>query len=176
MALQNSNEFEPARVGLGAGILYGIGVGIHDITKTKVGQQFYISGTFNDATNTSVLVLLDTIYGAAGGALVASSISLIFSEPLGTAVQYGSGTGAWIGFGFGLIDAFVLAEGPDFAQAASHSSSNKISGLLTYRNKNESLQVGMLNPELTTQKVITKTTVSTTYHPSMQVLNLKVNL
>lgn len=176
MALQNTNEFGPARVGLGAGTLYGIGVGIHDITKTTPGQQFYISGTFNDATNSSVLVLLDTVYGAAGGAIIASSISLILQEPLGTAVQYGAGTGAWVGFGFGLIDAFVLTEGPNFAQAASYSSPNNISGLLTYRNKNESLQVGMLNPELTTQKIISENSVGTTYHTSIQVLKLKVNL
>lgn len=175
MGLQNSNEFGPARIGLGAGTLYGIGVGVHDIIQTQPGQQYYISGTFNDATNTSVLVLLDTVYGAAGGAVVASSISLILKEPLGTAVRYGAGTGAWLGFGFGLVDAFALAEGPDFSQQATVSQNN-ISGLLTYRNENQSIQVGMLNPELVAQKEISKKSVSTTYRPSMQVLKLKVNL
>lgn len=176
MALQNSNEFGPARVGLGAGTLYGISVSIHDIVKTQPGQQFYISGTFNDATNSSVLVLLDTVYGAAGGAVIASSFSLMLQKPLGTAVQYGSGTGAWIGFGFGLIDAFVLAEGPNFAQQISSYQNNNISGFLTYRNQEESVQVGMLNPELIAQKEISKTSVSTTYYPSMQVVKLKINL
>lgn len=176
MALQNSNEFGPARVGLGAGTLYGIGVGVHDIVKTQVGQQFYVSGTFNDATNTSVLVLLDTVYGAAGGVVIASSISLILQEPLGTAVQYGAGTGAWIGFGFGLVDAFVLAEGPDFSQAASFSHQKDVSGLITYRSDDESVQVGILNPELTRQKMISRNSVNSYYRPSMQVVKLKIDL
>lgn len=175
MALQNSDEFEPARVGLGAGTLYGIGVGVYDITQTQPGQQFYISGTFNDATNSSVLVLLDTIYGAAGGALVASSISLIIKEPLDKALQYGAGSGAWIGFGFGLIDAFMLAEGPDFSQQST-SSKQQINGLITYSNEAKSVQVGMFNPEFILQKKITSETVQATYTPSMNVLKLKVNL
>jgi hypothetical protein len=174
MALQNTDEFEPARVGLGAGTLYGIGVGVYDITQTQPGQQFYISGTFNDGTNSSVLVLLDTIYGAAGGALIASSIALIVKNPLDTALQYGSGTGAWVGFGFGLIDAFVLANGPDFSQQTASSRQN-ISGLITYSNDPKSVEVGMFTPEFITQKKITQNTIETTYTPSMKVLKLKID-
>src|SRR5690625_1201908 len=64
MALQDNDEFGPIRVGLGTGTLYGIGVGIHDASLVDKGQQFYLSGTFNDATNTSIVPLLDTLYGA----------------------------------------------------------------------------------------------------------------
>lgn len=175
MALQNSDEFEPARVGLGAGTLYGIGVGVYDITQTQPGQQFYISGTFNDATNSSVLVLLDTIYGAAGGALIASSISLILKKPLDTALQYGSGTGAWVGFGFGLIDAFMLADGPNYSQQSASVQQN-ISGIITYSNNAKSVKVGMFNPEFVTQKKITQNTIKTMHTPSMNVLKLKISL
>lgn len=175
MALQNTDEFGPARVGLGAGTLYGIGVGVYDITQTQPGQQFYISGTFNDATNTSVLVLLDTIYGAAGGALIASSISLILKKPLSTALQYGSGTGAWVGFGFGLIDAFMLSKGPNYSQQSASLQQN-ISGLITYTNNTNSFEVGMFNPELITQKKITQSEITTTFAPSMNVLKLKIGL
>lgn len=175
MALQNSDEFEPLRVGLGAGTLYGIGLGVYDVTQTQKGQQFYISGTFNDGTNTSILVLLDTFYGAAGGALIASSISLIIQEPVVDALQYGSGIGAWAGFGFGLIDAFILAEGPSPSESVTSGGLNSVSSLLTYSNSTQSVKVGMISPELITQKQLTQSTLRINYNASVNVVNLKVN-
>ncbi len=175
MALQNSDEFEPLRVGLGAGTLYGIGLGVYDVTQTQKGQQFYISGTFNDGTNTSILVLLDTFYGAAGGALIASSVSLIIQEPVVDALQYGSGIGAWAGFGFGLIDAFILAEGPSPSESVTSGGLNSVSGLLTYSNSTQSVKVGMISPELITQKQLTHSTLKINYNASVNVVNLKVN-
>lgn len=176
MALQNSDDFGPVRVGLGSGTLYGIGMGINDISQTSKGQQFYISGTFNDGTNTSILLLLDTIYGAAGGAVIASSISLIFQKPLAQALQYGTGTGAWIGFGFGIMDAFVFAEGPDFSKQSLSRSYSEVSGLLTYSNASQSVKVGMLSPEIIAQKKLTNNFFATSYKPSLNVLELKINL
>lgn len=176
MALQNSSEFEPVRVGLGAGTLYGIGMGIYDISRVNKGQQFYISGTFNDGTNTSILLLFDTFYGAAGGAIIASSISLIAQEPIDKALQYGAGAGAWVGFGFGIVDAFVLAEGPDFSQQTALSSSPAVDGLLTYSNASQSLQLGMLSPGLIAQKKLSSNSLITTYSPSLNVFNVKVEL
>lgn len=176
MALQNSTDFDPVRVGLGAGTLYGIGMGIYDVSRVDKGQQFYISGTFNDGTNTSILLLFDTFYGAAGGALIASSISLIAQEPIDKALQYGAGAGAWVGFGFGIIDAFIFAEGPDFSQQAALSSTTTVDGLLTYHNASKSLQLGMLSPGLIAQKKLSSRSLTTTYTPSLNVLNVKVNL
>lgn len=175
MALQNPDEidFEPARIGLGAGTLYGIGVGINDIVQTPPGQKFYISGTFNDATNTSVLVLLDTIYGAAGGAIVASSISLIIKAPLGTALQYGAGSGAWLGFGFGLVDAFALAEGPGYSQQTLLQQ-RSVEGLLTYSSSSNNVEVGMISPDFFSQKKLTSTNLTTTVRPSLKVVDISV--
>lgn len=175
MALQDNDDFEPLRVGLGAGTLYGIGVGVYDVTQTNKGQQFYISGTFNDGTNSSILVLLDTFYGAAGGALIASSISLIIQEPIVDALQYGSGAGAWVGFGFGLVDAFVLANGPNFSEPVASVSQNSVSGLVTYSNASQSVELGMISPELVKQKQLSKTSLKTTYNASVKLVNLKVN-
>jgi hypothetical protein len=176
MALKNSDEFGPVRVGLGAGTLYGIGMGVYDVTRVSKGQQFYISGTFNDGTNTSIIILLDTIYGAAGGAIVASSVSLILKDPLGDALQYGAGTGAWIGFGFGIADAFIFSDGPNFSQKSIAESQNNVNGLLTYSNSSNSLEVGMINPKMIKQKKISNTSVTTNYTPSLGVIQLKVNL
>lgn len=175
MALQNSNDFAPVRVGLGAGTLYGIGMGVYDLSQISKGQQYYIAGTFNDGLNSSILVLLDTFYGAAGGALIASSISLIIKAPFGKAVQYGAGAGAWTGFGFGLFDAFVLAQGPDFSSPSANKGSNGGSGLITYSSANHSLEMGLINPVLLQQKELTKKSLKTVYQPSVHLLDLKIN-
>ncbi|WP_372638854.1 hypothetical protein [Fodinibius sp.] len=177
MALQDNDKFGPIRVGLGTGTLYGIGVGIHDISLIDKGQQFYLSGTFNDATNSSVIPLLDTIYGAAGGALIASSVALIIKEPLANALQYGSGIGAWAGFGFGLVDAFFLAEGPDFSQASTLSPSpSNVDGFITYENASRSVEIGMISPSMFKQTTMSASTLSTSWAPSVTVMNLSVNL
>jgi len=175
MALQDNDEFGPIRVGLGTGTLYGIGVGIHDASLVDKGQQFYLSGTFNDATNTSIIPLLDTLYGAAGGALIASSVSLIIKEPLVDAMQYGAGAGAWIGFGFGLVDAFFLAEGPNFARASTAAPSNA-EGFITYQNKSKSVEIGMISPTVIKQITLSEHALSTSWKPTLNVMNLSVNL
>lgn len=176
MALQNSDDFDPVRVSLGAGTLYGIGMGVYDVSKTSKGQQFYISGTFNDGTNTSILVLLDTIYGAAGGAIVASSVSLILKKPLTDALQYGSGAGAWIGFGFGLVDAFVLSNGADLSRQNLSVQRDGADGMLTYSNSSESINIGMLSPTFFQKKEVSGTSIRTRYKPALQVIELKIDL
>lgn len=175
MALQNEDKFGPVRVGLGAGTLYGIGVGVYDMSRVDKGQQFYLSGTFNDATNSTIIPLLDTLYGAAGGAIIASSVSLILQEPFVEAIQYGAGAGAWIGFGFGLVDAFALAEGPNFAAQSSVGISS-VDGLISYQNSSSSIGIGMLSPNLFAQKKLSTNSFTTSYQPSITVMNLSVNL
>lgn len=110
MGLQNSDNFAPLRIGLGAGILSGAGIAIYDIATLPQGQQFFISGIFNDGNNSSIIILLDTMYGAAGGAVLGSAVMLIQNKPLVEGLQYGGSAGVWAGFGLGLIDAFILSE------------------------------------------------------------------
>lgn len=175
MALQNSSEFDPVRVGLGAGTLYGISVGVYDLSTIETGQQFYISGTFNDGTNTTVIVLLDTFYGAVSGAVIASSFSLIAKEPIVDALQYGSGVGAWAGFGFGLIDAFALANRPGSQQAGVHGNGQQTSGLLTYKTENK-IEVGLLSPSLIQTKTIHTNSIESTVNPAVDILQLNIRL
>lgn len=174
MAIKNTDNMKPVQVALGAGTLYGMGVGIYDVSHGTKGQQFYISGTFNDGENSTIIVLLDTFYGTATGAIIASSVSLIIQEPLLDALQYGSGIGAWAGFGFGLFDAFLMSKGGSNALQARASQSD-ISGLLTYTNQSRSLQVGMLNPELITQKKINSRSIELDYSPAVDLVNLQVH-
>lgn len=176
MALQNSNEYRPVEVGLGAGTLYGIGMGAYDMTQVDTGEQFYISGTFNDGTNRSILVLLDTIYGAAGGMVVGTSVTLIAQERIEKGLQYGAGAGAWLGFGFGLFDAFALSQRPDDLQASSMNSKHSVGGIVSYRNANKSVEMGLINPEIIEQKTLSANRAVKSYQPTINVVELKVNL
>lgn len=176
MALQNSDDLEPARIGLGAGMLFGIGTGVYDVSQTEKGQQFYISGTFNDGTNTSILVLLDTIYGAAAGAVIASSVALIVQDPIVDALQYGSGAGAWAGFGFGLLDAFMFADGPNLTQENIAVHNSKVSGLFTYSNPSSHLEIGMIAPDIVHQKELTQHSLTGTIQPSLNLVEVSVGL
>ena len=110
MGLQNSSDFTPFRIGLGSGILGGTGIAIYDIATLPRGHEFFISGTFNDGSNTSIIILLDTVYGATVGAALGTAVSLIGGKSFVKGVQYGASAGAWAGFGFGLVDAFMIAE------------------------------------------------------------------
>lgn len=177
MALENSNDFRPVEVGLGGGTLYGIAMGAYDMTQIEQGDQFYISGTFNDGTNRSILVLLDTFYGAAGGMVVGSSVTLIIQERIEKGLQYGAGAGAWLGFGFGLVDAFVLGDRPGSAEAAiANSDQQNVGGILTYQNAQQSVQVGLINPDIIKQKQLSPNTLSTHYKPAINVVELQVDL
>jgi len=109
MALTSDTDFYPLQVGLGLGTLYGLGMGAYDLLQTG-GNDMLISGTFNTGKNSTIIVLLDTFYGAAAGSIVATSIMLVANEPLIGGLQYGAGAGAFAGFGFGLFDTFVLAD------------------------------------------------------------------
>ena len=109
MALQNSEQLDPVRFGVGLGTLGGLAIGAHDVAQSKNGQQYLIDGTFNRGNATTVIILLDSIYGAATGALVGTSINLMVDEPLVNGLQYGVGAGTWGGFLFGLVDAFYLS-------------------------------------------------------------------
>lgn len=144
MGLQDSNDFTPLRIGLGAGIIGGTVIAIYDVSTLPKGQQFFISGLFNDGTNSSIIILLDTIYGATVGAALGSAIMLIGNQSLFDGLQYGSSVGAFAGFGLGLVDSFILAEkNSDFV---SGGLSNKSSSLFRISGEDQSLS--LIQPDL----------------------------
>jgi len=168
MGLQNSNDFAPLRVGLGAGILSGAGLAVYDIVTLPKGQEFFISGIFNDGNNSSVIILLDTFYGAAGGAVLGSAVMLIGNKPIVDGLQYGSSIGAWAGFGFGLFDSFVFAErNSDFV------SSNLInrSSLIQFEQNN--VEFGLVSPDLIAQKSLNSSELRYEISPALQVVSMK---
>lgn len=165
MGLQNSSEFTPLRIGLGSGIIGGTAIAIYDVSTLPKGQQFFISGLFNDGTNSSIIILLDTVYGATVGAALGSAIMLIGNQSLLDGLQYGSSVGAWAGFGLGLVDSFILAQNnSDFtANRLSNQSS-----LFEIENKNQSLT--FLHPELFHYKIISENSLGYELSPTVTLL------
>lgn len=168
MGLQNSNDFAPLRVGLGAGILAGAGVAVHDIVTLPQGQEFFISGMFNDGNNSTVIILLDTFYGAAGGAILGSAVMLIGNKPIVEGLQYGSSIGTWAGFGLGLFDSFFYAErNSDFVSSKLMNRSSLVE--IEHRN----VEMGFLSPDLIAQKSLDSSQLRYDISPALQMISLK---
>jgi hypothetical protein len=173
MALTGNPDFDAFRVGVGAGTLYGIGVGVYDVTSSG-GQPIIVSGLFNDGNNTSIIVLLDTFYGAAAGAIIASSVMLIAEEPIIDGLRYGSATGAWVGFGFGLVDAFVLAERITPSSSSVSRSSNVSDGLVGIQF-NEKSSLGLISPSFTSTYKVDSSGLYKEFTPTVNLFNYTFN-
>lgn len=170
MALENNSDFLPVRMGLGAGVIGGAAISIYDLATLPRGEQFYISGVFNDGRNSTIIILLDTLYGAAGGAVIGMAGMLIADRPLINGLQYGSGIGAWTGFAFGLVDAFVLSRrNRDFAGAAFLNRNSMLAiSSHTYR-----LEMG--RPSIHDQPVISSRDIGMSYEPAFDLFALKMS-
>ncbi len=173
MALSNSNDFYPLQVGLGLGTLYGIGMGAYDIIQGG-GKEILVSGLFNDGSNSSIIVLLDTFYGAAAGSIIVTSVMLVANEPLIDGVQYGAGIGAFIGFGFGVFDTFFLANRTTSTLAGVYQPNTKANGLLGIGFENGT-SVGLVNPTLFNSLDLTRSSFGNSVKPAVEFVNLRVN-
>ena len=168
MAINNDEDITPLRIGIGAGILGGFGVALYDIVTLPSGQEFYISGVFNDGRNSSVIVLLDTFYGAAGGAILGSAVTLISNEPVIEGIRLGSGIGAWAGFGFGLFDSFVLAErNRDFMASSLLNRSSLL------EMESGSLHVGLVSPALHKSLIVKPNALQMQTDPVINLFSLR---
>lgn len=175
MALQNTTSFEYLQIGAGAGMLYGIGVGVYDVTLVSPGEYFYKSGTFNDGTNSSILVLLDTIYGAATGAVIGTSISLLNRSDVVYGLRMGTAWGAWAGFGFGMVDSFLLAKGPGEFRESS-GADGTAGGLLRYAPADGPYTVSLLNPIIYRWKALDASGLRHRLEPGIQLMKLRLAL
>ena len=173
MGLTNNPDFSPLRVGVGLGTLYGIGVGAYDISQTNGGSMI-VTGTFNDGNNSSIIVLLDTFYGAAAGSVIASSVMLVANEPIVKGLQYGASAGAIAGFGFGIVDSFILSE--RIIPGASASVQSQIADGLIAVSFQDGKSVGFLSPSLIHSYDLRRGQLTTKYRPAVNLLNLRINL
>ncbi len=168
MGLKNSNDFAPLRVGLGAGILTGAAIAAYDLSTLPAGQEFLLRGTFNDGNNTSIIILMDTLYGIAGGSVLGTAIMLIQNEPLVKGLQYGGSIGAFTGMGFGLIDAFFLAEGNRDFIAQSLLSRSSI-----FEISQTNHTIGFLQPKLISYNDLSGSVPTLEIEPALGIINFK---
>lgn len=170
MGLNNSANFKSLRIGLGAGILGGAGIAIYDVATLPKGQQFFISGVFNDATNSSVIILLDTVYGAGLGAALGSAVVLISNKSLLDGLQYGTSAGAWAGFGFGLIDSFILSErNRDFIG----NSFSQRTALIEMSTGNKDFH--FLSPDMVSQLSFSQNHLGLDMHPAVKLFSFNAS-
>lgn len=178
MALQDDLNWNNVEFGVGGGIIGGVGLGIYDITRIQTGDSYYVSGTFNDGESTSVIVLLDTFYGAATGALIGSAIMLMTDEYIVDGLQYGAGAGAWAGFGYGLIDGMVISSissGGGYDGGYASDAAGIIN--MNYKTKNAgNWNVGLLSPDLLSQPELRQKELGVKHNLTLDVLNFKVSL
>lgn len=170
MGLQDNNDFRPLRIGLGAGIIAGTGMAIYDVSTLPKGQQFYISGLFNDGTNSSIIILLDTLYGAGVGAALGSAVMLIGNQSILDGLQYGTSIGAWAGFGVGLVDSFILAERND--DFVSNRLTNQ-SSLFQLDGNNTTLS--LIQPELFHFMDVSENSLSVSTTPALQLFSVRTS-
>lgn len=150
MALNNTENWDYLRFGGGFGTIGGLGIGVYDVVQST-GSGYYVEGLFSGAGSTTTIILLDTFYGALTGAIVGSAISLIAADPILNGLQYGSGAGAWIGFAFGLVDAFIFstpsAGYDDLFDDFAHN--NTARGFLQY-SPTSNVSLGAISPTIYT--------------------------
>jgi hypothetical protein len=170
MGLQNNWDSRTFQIGLGAGILAGTSLAIYDVATLPQGQQFFISGVFNDGRNSSIIILLDTAYGAALGSAVGSAFALIGNKSFVKGIQYGASAGAWTGFGFGLIDCFGIAErNRDFI-------SEVFSRDALFQINNERMSIHIIEPALFTYHNFSDKALSIDIEPTLNIISLKKTL
>ncbi|MCG8373794.1 MAG: hypothetical protein MI700_09685 [Balneolales bacterium] len=175
MALDNDAEdFTPLRIGLGFGTLYGIGIGGYDVVQGG-GNGILVSGFFNDGNNSSIIVLMDTFYGLASGAIVATAMTLISGDPILEGIQYGASTGAFIGFGFGIIDSFLIAERTSGPSAYLYNPDTNAPGIVSVDFENGT-SVGLVNPSLSHLYSINAGGLQAELKPNLQFVNVKIKL
>jgi uncharacterized membrane protein len=173
MGLTNDTEFHALRIGLGLGTLYGIGMGGYDLVQGG-GTEILVSGLFNDGSNSSIIVLLDTFYGAAAGSVIATSVMLVANEPIVDGLQYGASVGAWVGFGFGIFDTFVLAKKTSSPMASTFIPDQNASGLIGMGFENGS-SLGFINPSLIQKLELSESDISSSINGNLELVNFRFN-
>jgi len=170
---KNLDDLYALQVGLGLGTLYGVGMGGYDVV-TGGGQEILVSGFLNDGDNSSIIVLMDTFYGAAAGGLIALSLSLVSNEPVIEAMQKGSGVGAFVGFGFGVIDTFVIANRSSEPVSSVYSINDTADGIASISFENGS-SFAFINPSILSSLELSQKDFSQVYRPTVELINVRVN-
>ncbi len=177
MALSNKVNVAPIRFGVGMGTLYGMGIGIADITQMHGDQPYEVNGSVSSAGNSAQVILMDTFFGGIAGSLVGLSISLIGNQKVSKGLQYGMGAGVWAGFGFGVVDAFyfgkthpLFGKGPKLGENYSENSG------LIHLSTDKMGHFSFVNPIAINMPETSQTGLGVKTHLGMEVAHWRISL
>lgn len=176
MALRNEENWDALRFGVGLGTIGGLGVGVYDILMISGGDDYYVEGIFTSANGSTTIILMDTFYGAVAGSVVGGAITLMTGDPILKGLQYGAGAGAWVGFGFGIIDAFIFSAHVPYDDFFNDFASNTPTarGFISYTPSN-SFSLGMISPAVFSYKDLSDLTEVNKFSTGLEVANLKLS-
>lgn len=143
MGLTKDPDFTPVRIGVGAGTIFGLGVGVYDVSKMDDFGFYQVEGLFNSTDYTGLIILYDTFYGGVTGSVLGMAVSLMSNDPIIDGIRIGGSLGIMGGFLFGLVDAFYFSDSTGTFASASTTNSN-VAGLVQLSGNNFS--VGLLHP------------------------------
>ena len=149
MALKNSGNVDPLRIGTGAGTLFGAGSGIYDVVRMDRGQRT-VYGLFSTGSTSMEIILRDTFYGGVAGTALGAAIVMISGEKFTEGLRNGVGAGVWTGFGFGLIDAYFVGKNNQVAVKLDSKDKKRgirAAGLISY-NPTSTLSLGAVSPQV----------------------------
>lgn len=107
----NSDDLTPLRVGVGFGTLYGLGMGIYDVTaNTFNGVTDIKYGMLHSSEYSAMIPMFDTVYGGATGAVVGMAVSLINGTSIRKGFVNGGSVGLFGGFLFGITDVLYFSQ------------------------------------------------------------------
>lgn len=177
MALENKVDVAPIRFGVGVGTLYGLGIGVADVSRMKNGQPYEVNGTVNSAGNSAQIILMDTFYGGIAGSLVGMSISLIGNQKVVKGLQYGIGAGVWAGFGFGVVDVFYFGQNhPLFGKTQKIAYSDSGNSGLIQLNTRKIGHFSFVNPVAVSMPVTSKMGLGIKTHLGLEVAHWQISL
>lgn len=181
IALQDKAEIDyyPVRFGVGLGTIMGLGTGFYDLSQMAGPGSYYVDGFIHTANASGTIIIMDTFYGAATGTIVGTAIALMTESRIIRGMQFGSAAGAWVGFTFGLIDAFLLSSSgsyDNFYESFSANHNSSASGLLRIEGHLPSYSLGFLNPMIIQQVDISKSTgLSSTYRLGVELTRINIS-
>jgi len=174
MGLQNTNNFTPVRIGIGAGTIFGLGVGIYDVAQMGDFGYYSVEGLFNSTEYSGLIILMDTFYGGVTGSVLGMAVSLMTNDSVINGIQYGGSLGILGGFAFGLVDAFYFSSSTG-TFASLQKPTNQVDGLIHVTAKN--LDIGLIHPVVYSQISYNSGLGFTTnsLQTGLQVAHLKIN-
>ncbi len=170
MFLNDDSNYSALRIGVGLGILGGTGVAVYDMVNLPTGQEPFIDGVFNESSNSSYIILLDTIYGAGFGSAIGAASAVIGNRSIVKGLQFGAGAGAWIGFGFGLMDSFIFAD-----RNPNLTSGRLLNTESLYTINGQNTTIHFVQPDIFTYQNLEGNTLSLDIEPSINVISLRMS-